>query len=373
MSRIDEIWEAYYKGQAAAENDDVLSMGVHSVFGHIMAAMVPGGDEDEELAFEKGYHGDELQLCYECEHVQENCECEDNENSYSESDSSKKYDADDRNSDSDSYSGGGGGGGGSSSGGGGGGSYDSGSSSGSSGCGGVILAIGALFVVGLVCAGFIKGPEFLTNWRNQSDTTGGTSSDGKRSTGGTANRRTTKLANGTSVLDKDSNGFGGIMYVNIKTLNVRSGPGQKYKIVRKAYLGDRILVYGQPETVDGEQWSVSIAENPETRGWVNLKFISANEPSKSYSFNQPNVEESPSTPAQNPGNSSIPLATPERRPTQSANPQKRFEELATRAGYRNLGNGIYEDIKTQKRYTLELSHDGNGVVGTEIRSQTREK
>ncbi len=76
MSRIDDIWEAYYKGQAAAENDDVLSTGVHQTLGHIMGAMLPGGDSDEEIAFEKRYHGEDLELCEECEHVRENCECD---------------------------------------------------------------------------------------------------------------------------------------------------------------------------------------------------------------------------------------------------------------------------------------------------------
>jgi hypothetical protein len=124
MSRIDEIYEAYYKGQAAAENDDVLQMAVHQGFGHIMAAMLPGGDSDEEIAFEKGYHGEELDLCYECEHVQENCECESKSSSKeSVSEYSGGSDYDDRpgysggsgSSYSDhgsDYTGGGGGGGG---------------------------------------------------------------------------------------------------------------------------------------------------------------------------------------------------------------------------------------------------------------------
>lgn len=76
MSRIDEIYEAYYKGQAAAANDTPLDIGVHYGFGHVLAAMMPFADSDETIAFEKGYHGEELELCYECEHVKENCECE---------------------------------------------------------------------------------------------------------------------------------------------------------------------------------------------------------------------------------------------------------------------------------------------------------
>jgi hypothetical protein len=125
MSRIDEIWEAYYKGKAAAEDEDVLGMAVHQGFGHVMATMLPGGDSDEEKAFEKGYHGEELDLCYECEHISENCECS-SESSSKESryEYNGGSDYDDRgNSSSGSgsgysdygsgYSGGGGGGGGS--------------------------------------------------------------------------------------------------------------------------------------------------------------------------------------------------------------------------------------------------------------------
>ena len=77
MSRIDDIWEAYYKGQAAAEEDDPLDMAMHHGFGHAAKAMMSVfGESDEEIAFEKGYHGEDLEICDECEHVLENCECE---------------------------------------------------------------------------------------------------------------------------------------------------------------------------------------------------------------------------------------------------------------------------------------------------------
>jgi len=59
-----------------------------------------------------------------------------------------------------------------------------------------------------------------------------------------------------------------------------------------------------------------------------------------------------------------PAETPQPKPV---NPEQRFEVLARRAGYRNIGNEIYEDVKTGKKYILQLSHDGNGVVGSEIR------
>ena len=79
MSQIDDIWEAYHKGQEAADNEDVLEMFVHYGIGDVMRAMLPDPTDDEEIAFEKGYGGEELEVCEECESVIENCECENND------------------------------------------------------------------------------------------------------------------------------------------------------------------------------------------------------------------------------------------------------------------------------------------------------
>jgi uncharacterized protein YraI len=276
MSNIDKIWEAYYKGQAALENDDVLSIGIHNVFAHMMAAMIPGADSDEEIAFEKGYHGEDLEVCEECEHVEENCECTNPEAGDSDGrDSADRTrggeDANyDGGEDSSSYASGGGGSG-SGSGGGGGSYYGGGSStsggSGPIGCG--CLGIIVLAVIGGIYYMYYQGEKIFQQHQAERNQPRG------------ENRRTVRLEDGTEVINKDSNGIGGIRYVNVKVLNVRSGPGTNYKIVRKAYMGEKILVYGQPEMVNGEQWSVSIGDNPSTRGWVSLKHLSENQYSSS--------------------------------------------------------------------------------------------
>jgi uncharacterized protein YraI len=252
------------------------------------------------------------------------------------------------------------GGGGSSYSGGGGGGYSGGGGGGGGGGSSSLwwLVLPAGIVLGVVIGGCYLGSILVARLSNSGGTET-TSSRGSTTGGSSDNRRTARLANGTEVLNKDSNGHGGIMYVNTQTLSVRSGPGTKYPVVRKAYLGDKILVYGQPEIVEGQRWSVSIAENPETRGWVNLKFVSTN---------QPNPGHSASASVSN-NSESAPSSTPEPKPSPTVDPQQRFELLAKRAGYRNIGNEVYEDVKTGRRYSLVLSHDGNGVVGTELRSQ----
>lgn len=79
MANLDEIREAYEKGQEAANDEDILSMVMHRTFGDAMAAMLPDASDDEEKAFRMGYQGEDLELCEECENFQEDCECEDQE------------------------------------------------------------------------------------------------------------------------------------------------------------------------------------------------------------------------------------------------------------------------------------------------------
>lgn len=76
MSQIDDIWDAYHKGQADAEDDDPLEKAVHHGMGGVGRAMMSVfGESDEDIAYHKGYNGEELDVCEECEHVEENCEC----------------------------------------------------------------------------------------------------------------------------------------------------------------------------------------------------------------------------------------------------------------------------------------------------------
>lgn len=78
MSRINDIWEAYYRGQSDAENEDIGESAVHNTAGHMLAATFAiFGESDEEIAYEKGYHGEDLEICEECERIEDNCECDD--------------------------------------------------------------------------------------------------------------------------------------------------------------------------------------------------------------------------------------------------------------------------------------------------------
>ena len=251
MSKIDDIWEAYYKGQAALENDDVLSIAFHNIFGHAIGAMIPGGDSDEELAFEKGYHGDDLEICEECEHVQENCECEkDKDDGYSDVRDSSSDDG----GDNSSYSSGGGGdssyGGSSYAGSGGGGaSYYDGSGSSSSGC--LAPLILAVVVIGGIYFGLGWISSQMNNERGESNSTG------RNNTVGTLKR------------------------VNTINLNMRSGPGEEYPIVKVFPQDSRIVSYGETRQVGKTTWTQASTDNGQIRGWVNSKYLSDKEATSS--------------------------------------------------------------------------------------------
>lgn len=144
-------------------------------------------------------------------------------------------------------------------------SYGGGSTGGgggSSSAAGGVIGILVLIAIPIVCVyAYFQGERIGNEWTQN------------RQQAATVTNKTSVAANGVKVIDRDSNGIGGIMYVDTQVLNVRAGPGDKYPIVRKAYEDEKILVYGQTENVNGQTWSVSIGLDPSTRGWVNMKYL----------------------------------------------------------------------------------------------------
>ncbi len=57
-------------------------------------------------------------------------------------------------------------------------------------------------------------------------------------------------------------------------LNMRSGPGKQYSVVRLFKQNERIVTIGESQNVNGELWIQALTPDGQTRGWVNLKFLS---------------------------------------------------------------------------------------------------
>jgi hypothetical protein len=56
-------------------------------------------------------------------------------------------------------------------------------------------------------------------------------------------------------------------------LNMRSGSGTQYPVVRVFKQNERIVTIGEPQTVNGEQWIQASTPDGQTRGWVNRKLL----------------------------------------------------------------------------------------------------
>jgi uncharacterized protein YraI len=57
-------------------------------------------------------------------------------------------------------------------------------------------------------------------------------------------------------------------------LNMRSGLGSKYPVVKVFSQNERIVSIGEPQNVNGDLWVQASTTDVQTRGWVNGKFLS---------------------------------------------------------------------------------------------------
>jgi|SRR5215217_262950 len=57
-------------------------------------------------------------------------------------------------------------------------------------------------------------------------------------------------------------------------LNMRSGPGKQYSVVKVFKQNERILTVGESQNVNGELWIQASTPDGQTRGWINLKLLS---------------------------------------------------------------------------------------------------
>jgi hypothetical protein len=67
---------------------------------------------------------------------------------------------------------------------------------------------------------------------------------------------------------------GTISSVKAIQLNMRSGPGSKYPMVKVFSQNERIVSIGEPQNVNGDMWVQASTPDGQTRGWVNRKFLS---------------------------------------------------------------------------------------------------
>ena len=56
-------------------------------------------------------------------------------------------------------------------------------------------------------------------------------------------------------------------------LNMRSGPGTQYPVVRVFKQNERIVTIGESQNVNGEQWIQASTPDGQTRGWITRKFL----------------------------------------------------------------------------------------------------
>lgn len=61
--------------------------------------------------------------------------------------------------------------------------------------------------------------------------------------------------------------------INANELNLRSGPGRTNPVLRVFTRNERIVTYGDPQIVDGEQWIQASTPDGQTRGWIARKFL----------------------------------------------------------------------------------------------------
>jgi len=57
-------------------------------------------------------------------------------------------------------------------------------------------------------------------------------------------------------------------------LNMRSGPGTQYPVVKVFKQNERIVTIGEPQNLNGELWIQASTPDGQTRGWTTRKFLS---------------------------------------------------------------------------------------------------
>jgi SH3-like domain-containing protein len=62
--------------------------------------------------------------------------------------------------------------------------------------------------------------------------------------------------------------------VNAPQLNMRSGPGANYPVVKTFDRNEIIVSIGEPVNVNGESWIRVSARDGQIRGWANRKYLS---------------------------------------------------------------------------------------------------
>lgn len=66
---------------------------------------------------------------------------------------------------------------------------------------------------------------------------------------------------------------GTMRQVKANQLNMRSGPGKQYSVVRTFSQNERIVTIGEPQNVDGQLWIQASTPDGQTRGWIIRKFL----------------------------------------------------------------------------------------------------
>jgi uncharacterized protein YraI len=56
-------------------------------------------------------------------------------------------------------------------------------------------------------------------------------------------------------------------------LNMRSGPGKQYSVIKVFTQNERIITIGEPQNTDGELWIQASTPDGQSRGWVTRKFL----------------------------------------------------------------------------------------------------
>ena len=67
--------------------------------------------------------------------------------------------------------------------------------------------------------------------------------------------------------------IGTMRQVKAKQLNMRSGPGKQYSVVRVFTQNERIVTIGEPQNIGGELWIQASTPDGQTRGWITRKFL----------------------------------------------------------------------------------------------------
>jgi SH3 domain-containing protein len=83
-----------------------------------------------------------------------------------------------------------------------------------------------------------------------------------------------KGVNSTQQPAQQGQTVGTMREVRAVQLNMRSGPGKHYSVVRVFKQNERIVTIGEPQNVNGELWIQASTPDGQTRGWITRKFLS---------------------------------------------------------------------------------------------------